>query len=540
MKCKACSGRDTSSWVIVRTELQSSAPSEEALGALARGVASAARRPTLAGALYELAEAARLVSAADLALVRVPIAEELETVAVAGPAALAAELEGTHLPAGDLPQSTLTELADAPPGVRHAAARAGAEFVLVIPVCTDADAGTLELYRTAAPFTTGERFAAELAAGQAALVLRVFESGERTEDERSRSALELAGEALAAALGESHSASEIVRVAATVAGAAVGLLWEQAAGSIELAGSFGLAEGADLGPARELARQALEESGPLSIVPAERLPGGCVVSTSLPLGQPPAGVLQLLFGPGTAPDAAELGRLATFGVRAAHALRASERARSLALELDRTRALLAVVGQATAELSLAYTLETALERVAELLAVDAVAVYLLAEEDRLVAAATRGLTGPHARVAERLLELAPRGSALVDSGDVSRDRRLRAVRDVRPAGLVERQLLRERARDLVQRAQAARRLALGGERGLALAAELGRLLVELRVLHRDGELPGERAEQRRFVVGRTTTEHRIDREQADHLAPDEQRNRECRRDTGLVRGVAYG
>ena len=95
-------------------------------------------------------------------------------------------------------------------------------------------------------------------------------------------------------------------------------------------------------------------------------------------------------------------------MRAAHALRASERAHALALELERTRALLAVVGQATAELSLAHTLETALERVSELLAVDAVAVYLLAEEERLVAAAARGLTGPHARVAERLLELAPR------------------------------------------------------------------------------------------------------------------------------------
>ena len=415
--------------MVVRTDLHASAPSEEALRALARGVTSAALRTTLAGALDELAEAARLVSVADLALVRVPLGEELETVAVAGPAALAAELDGTHVPAGDLPQSTVTDLAVAPAGVRHAAARAGAEFVLVIPVRTDASAGTLELYRAGAPFTRGERFAAELAAGQAALVLRVFDGAPRPVDELPRPALELAGEVLGAALGESDSASEIVRVAANVAGAPVGLLWEKAAGGLELAGSFGLAEDAELDAARALAWQALGESGPLHIVQSERLPGGCTVSTTLPLGQPPTGMLQLLFAPGTAPDAAELGRLTTFGVRAAHALRASERARSLSLELDRTRALLAVVGQATAELSLAHTLDTALERVAELLAVDAVAVYLLAEEDRLVAAATRGLTGPHARVAERLLELAPRGSALVDSGDVSRDRRLRAVRD---------------------------------------------------------------------------------------------------------------
>jgi serine phosphatase RsbU (regulator of sigma subunit) len=140
-------------------------------------------------------------------------------------------------------------------------------------------------------------------------------------------------------------------------------------------------------------------------------------------------MLQLLFRTGSTPTPLELGRLTTFGVRAAQALHASERARSLALELERTRALLAVVGQATAELSLAHTLETAVERVAELLAVDDIAVYLRADEHRLLPAATRGLAGPHARVAERLLELAPRGSALVDSNDVAHDRRLRGVQD---------------------------------------------------------------------------------------------------------------
>src|SRR5919206_271108 len=62
---------------------------------------------------------------------------------------------------------------------------------------------------------------------------------------------------------------------------------------------------------------------------------------------------------------------------AAHALRAGERARTLAEELERTRALLAVVGQAIAQLSLAHTLETAVERVAELLGAERLAVYLL-------------------------------------------------------------------------------------------------------------------------------------------------------------------
>src|SRR5262249_19245746 len=132
----------------------------------------------------------------------------------------------------------------------------------------------------------------------------------------------------------------------------------------------------------------------------------CVVATTLPLGHPPLGVLQLLFPDGRGPDAAQLGRLTTFGVRAAYALRANARGRTLELELERTRALLAVVGQATAELSLAHTLETAVARVAALLGVERVAIYLRAGEGRLTAAAGQGLAGPHQRVAERLLEAA--------------------------------------------------------------------------------------------------------------------------------------
>ena len=72
----------------------------------------------------------------------------------------------------------------------------------------------------------------------------------------------------------------------------------------------------------------------------------------------------------------------------------SARGASLELELERTRALLAVVGQATAELSLAHTLETAVERVAALLGVERVALYLRAEEDRLVAGRGARPRGP--------------------------------------------------------------------------------------------------------------------------------------------------
>ncbi|MEN3343320.1 MAG: hypothetical protein V7644_2724 [Actinomycetota bacterium] len=411
---------------------------------LERAVASAAQRPALTAALEDVATAAREISGADVALVRVLDAgrSRLSAVAVVGPPALAAELEGTHLPADDVPATTIPSLAEAPDAVRRAAARAAARSVLVVPVRVDGTAATLELFRAAGPFSAAERLAAELAAGQAALVLRAFAAGSHGAAEAlERPALELAGEALAAALDESHTASELVRVAASVVGAPVALLWEPGAdGALTLAGSHGLAAGDDLEPARRLAAAAVDASAPVRPVAAAELPAACGVSTTLPLGQPPLGLLQLLFASGDAPGAEQLVRLTTFGVRVAHALRASARARTLSVELERTRALLAVVGQATAELSLAHTLETAVDRVAELFAVEQVAVYLRGEEEEeLVPAAGSGLAGPHARVAERLLEMARRpvrGRRLVEIADAAADPRLRDVLEaVRESGI---------------------------------------------------------------------------------------------------------
>jgi len=410
----------------------------DGVAALSRAALAAAGRPTLAEALLEIAEAARELAAADVALVRVEGGGLLEAVAVAGPSALAAELEGTTLPPGELPQSTLADLAAAPAAVRRTAARAAARSALVVPLDLGGAVGSLELYRSGAQFAPAERVAAELAAAHVVLVQRSFRTAPQ-DAALPRPALELAGEALAAALGEPHAAAEVVRVAANVVGAPVGLLWEDdGGGALRLAASHGLPPDTEVDAARELAQRALDVPGPIHAVDAEGLPASCGVSTSLPLGQPPVGLLQLLHSPGDRPDAEQLGRLATFGVRAASALRASARARSLELELGRTRALLAVVGQATAELSLVHTLETAVARVSELLGVESVAVYLRGEDDRLVPAASRSLAGPHARVAERLLELsfAGRDLAIAGSPEVVADPRLRDVADAaREAGI---------------------------------------------------------------------------------------------------------
>ncbi len=415
----------------------------EALATLTRAVAAAAGRSALDEALRDVAAAALAVAGADVAIVRVLDAAggRLEALAVAGPAPLAAELEGGRLPVAELPEEPLLELDAAPEAVRRAAERAAASQLLLVPVRVDGAAASLELLRAGEPFAREQRLAAELAAAQLGLVLRAFAGSGAAVASLARPALELAGEALAAALDEANAAAEVVRVAASVAGAPVALLWESG-GDDEptLVAAHGVDPATDVGAARVLAARALAEPGPLRALPAEHLPNGCGVSTTLPLGRPASGVLQLLHDPGEAPSDDQLERLATFAVRAAHALRASSRARLLALELERTRALLTVIGQATAELSVSHTLQIAVDRVAELLAVERVAVYLRGEEGgRLEPAAARGVAGPHARVAERLLDLAlgpTRGRGLVAVDDLRHDPRLReAAPAAREAGL---------------------------------------------------------------------------------------------------------
>jgi serine phosphatase RsbU (regulator of sigma subunit) len=401
------------------------------LAALVRAVTAAAGAATSADALRALAEAAQAVSGAEVALVRAldDGAERLETVAVAAPEALAAELYGTVLPAAELPSAPIDDLAQATASVRRIAERAGATRLLLVPARADGHAASVELFRSGEPFGAEQRLGAELCAAQAALILRAFAlRGDAAS--LARPALELAGEARAVALEEKDSATEVARLAAGVAGASAAILWENREEGIVPAASWGVHASADLGAAREVAGRTLGEPGPVS-AHAAGLPQDCAVSTTLPLGRPPLGVLQLFHPSGEEPDAEQLTRLATFGVRAAHALRTGERARLLALELERTRALLEVIVQATAELSVSHTLETAVERVAELLGVDRVAVYLRGAGDgELEAAASRGLAGPHARVADRLLDVAlgpSRERSVLEIPDVVRDPRFAAA-----------------------------------------------------------------------------------------------------------------
>jgi serine phosphatase RsbU (regulator of sigma subunit) len=405
----------------------------DALAALSRAVAAAVGRPALAHALEDLAQAARSSTGSELALVRVLESStgELETVAVAGAAALVAELQGDRV-SGDELRDGRVELPDeAPPGVSRVAERAGADAFLVLPIRPNGCTATLELYRVGS-FAPSEQLVGELVAGQVALVLRAFTADQDADGGSARRALELAGEALAAALHETEPAAELVRLAASVVGASAGLLWQRADDGLELVAAYGLEPADDTTEASRLAAAALGERGPVRTASSRGLPRGYAVSATIQLGEPSVGLLQLLFASGSEPADAELERLTTFGVRAAYALRSGARVRELELELARARTLLAVVGQATEELSLAHTLETAVAHVAELLAVERVAVYLRADDDRLVPSSGRGLTGPHARVAERLLELgigpARRWRPLIEVSDSLTDARLREVR----------------------------------------------------------------------------------------------------------------
>jgi serine phosphatase RsbU (regulator of sigma subunit) len=411
-----------------------------ALDAVAAASRALAEGRTLHEALAAIAEAAASATGSEVAVARVLDAEagQLKARAVwAASPAVAAELEGSRFPAAELPPGEGDDLAGLPAAIRRAAERAHLGAVLQVPVVLDGGpVASLELMRPRGRFGADERVLARLLAHQVGLAVRAFGS-EGPEAENGAGTLELAGEALAAGADELRTAEQVTRLAAEAMGAEAALLWRTNGEEEEakLVGSFGIGETETaVTAALAAAERALEDPRPVTV---ETLPDAQASATIL-LGQPPVGALQLLFAEGAAPEETELARLSTFGVRAAHALRAGERARTLAEELERTRALLAVVGQAIAQLSLAHTLETAVERVAELLGAERLAVYLR-EEGRLTAAAGRGLAGPHVRVAERLSDLALgrfRGRGILVVEDAAADPELAPVAEaVAEAGI---------------------------------------------------------------------------------------------------------
>ena len=341
------------------------------LDSLAAAWPELVRAATLDEALTALARAAGAATAATAVAIRVPTGDRAPARGLwSSSPALQAELEGSSL-----------SLADHDRGAH----------VLAVPVGDGRVLATIELLGPAA-FSQGDRTVAEIAAHQAALLVRVFESETLPANGALTATLELAGRALTAGTEETRSAERIARLLAEVTHAASCLLWRTEDGTATAIGSVGIADGL-----QQLAEEGERELAGRNVV--LRGDDGAAVAL-VRLGEPAVGGLRLEFtGVSPAPD--ELERLAAFGARAAHALRAGERTTTLAQELERSRALLEVVGQAIAELSLSHTLDTAVDRVAELLGTKQVAVYLRSGSE-LETAAERGLAGPHLRVAQAL------------------------------------------------------------------------------------------------------------------------------------------
>ena len=387
-----------------------------ALQALADAGRAAARGTRLGDVLRGFVQAAAGLTGADVVLARVADAERRELVvrAVAGPsAALAVELEGGRLPLDELRLGEV-ELDEAPAPLTRLAERLGAESALVVPVIVgDEVQGSVELLRLAGGFDEGARTAARLVAAQVGLAVRALDLDE-LEDSVPDSPLRVAADALAAGSDTAHSATHVLRLALELSGAERVALWR-----LDPDGKTEFEAAAGIGASRRRAPTA----GVVQL--------GRRWSVTQQLGEPPFGLLELVFPPELIPSSELVEHLSHFATRAAHALGASRRAARVEAELKQTRALLAVVGQANQKLSLEHTLETATDQLAEIVGADRLAVYLL-DDGGLTTAASRGLVGPHLGAAEALLELALgpyRARGVVKLPDTSKEPRLASVAD---------------------------------------------------------------------------------------------------------------
>jgi serine phosphatase RsbU (regulator of sigma subunit) len=353
-------------------------------------------------ALTALARAAGAATAASAVAIRIPDGEPVRARGLwCASAALQAKLEGSRASLADRENSADVLAVQVDDGERLLA--------------------TIELFRPGG-FSPGDRTVAEIAANQAALLVRAFESQTLPANGALAATLELAGRALTAGTEETRSAERIARLLAEVTHADSCLLWRTEDHTATAIASVGIAAGV-----QQLAEEGERELTGHTVA----LRGGEESSVAfVRLGEPAVGGLRLAFT-GVSPASDELERLAAFGARAAHALRAGERTTTLAQELERSRALLEVVGQAIAELSLSHTLDTAVDRVAELLGTQRVAVYLRSGRE-LETAAEQGLAGPHLRVAQALHALALgrlRPRAVAEIPDAAADPGLAGVRE---------------------------------------------------------------------------------------------------------------
>ena len=428
---------------------------DELLESFSRAARGLLEDGSLAEALDGLAEAAAAATGSDLVIVRTIAPEDGCLVARAVGAdssALAAELEGSRLSLDGLDAEELESFASSldaglPAAIRNVASRARAETLGIHPVRVgERIVATLELYRTTdTPFEERERMFGRLAAAHIGIAVRLEGAGRNDLGATGRALpLELLGEALVAGADEAETAEQVVRLATLATGAVGAALWrvEADAPPSFLARHGFNGEAPDHGEGEEDVRAALADRQRALVTRRSAGDNGSGASVAtIPLGEPPVGALQLYFD--AEPDENVLAILVPFSARAALALRRSRRVGLIATALRRSQTIIGVVSQAIAQLSLAHTLETAVERIAELTASGHVAVYLR-EGHRLTAAASRGLEGPHTDLAERLLELALgpfRGRGFLFIEDMRRDPRLKGLEEGWEANGIRRALV---------------------------------------------------------------------------------------------------
>jgi serine phosphatase RsbU (regulator of sigma subunit) len=381
----------------------------EALAVLARAARSLAVGAAVEETVAELADAAARGAGAEVAVIWLPEGDGslvARSIAAAS-AGLSAELQGLRV---------------ASPAAAAAVVRARLdESAEGLSVSFEAarGQGLLELARRGAPFERDELRLATLAAELAGLAARL-QAGVAA-GRSGHGVLDVVGDALAALASDGAAPARVARLAAIASGGDAAIVWRLRETELEVAGSYGPIVADD-----GLSRAANAVVGEPSKVSTEGVSAAELVT--LQLGQPALGALQVRFASGRAPDEHGVEQLASFAVRAAHALRSSELARDAGLELERSRALLSVVGEAISQLSLAHTLETAIESVAQLLDADRVAVYLTKGAEISVAA-SRGIEGPPGAVAHALLPAAvqSRQAGLIVEIDAA-DERLEPVR----------------------------------------------------------------------------------------------------------------
>ena len=270
-----------------------------------------------------------LATLRDVAIVRVPTRQSSSRrVAVAAPAALAAELEGTRCRPRTLPRDAVDDLAGR---CRGRAPRGGARSSALGPARAGSTAATLELDRAAdrvrgrrsvvaapsSPRRTSRSRCARSRVDGAVDVQALDAPGARARRRSARSGTR-----------RTHTAAEVARLAGTVVGArASALLWERGRdGAARRTASYGLDGRCRRRSGRaSLARRALS----LRRVPSGRSGAELLAGALRHLGRaaartaggrrPPAP----LRARTTSRRAEQLARLTTFGVRAAHALRSS-------------------------------------------------------------------------------------------------------------------------------------------------------------------------------------------------------------------------